>query len=208
MKVRIHREISNHIREGCEARLDIRINPYWFALGSIYPDCSHQRIIRMHEIGSAGNMVGRMIHRFCRKSIYSGQNLSRWRSLRLGIIMHYVSDFLCYAHTVGFDGNLMDHRIYEQMQGALVEIPQIREICSFYGVEDSAELIALLVRFIRERETESFSPSNDIDYALTVGVELIYAMLRICMGGTARPPLRYRMPLVGPHLQRKVLPPA
>ena len=159
--------------------------------------------MRIHEIGAAGNMVGRMIRRFCGKSLYSGQCLSRWRSLRLGIIIHYVCDFLCYAHTVGFDGNLMEHRAYEEEQGALTQSPRIKELCSFYGVESSHELIIMLGTVIREREPDSFSPSDDLDYALAVGTELAYAMLRICMGGSARTPLRYRMPVVGSYLMKR-----
>ena len=203
--MRVHRYLSELIREGCEGRLNIKINPYWFALGSIYPDCSHQRILHMHEIGAAGNMVGRMIRRFCRKSIYSGQNLSRWRSLRLGIIMHYVSDFLCYAHTAGYVGNLLDHREYENLQGKLNQIPQVRELCTFYGVENTAELFAKLGQVIGTRRKDSFSPEEDLDYALTVGTELAYAMLRISMGGAASPPLRYRIPYIGPRLLDNVL---
>ncbi|MDD2361937.1 MAG: zinc dependent phospholipase C family protein [Oscillospiraceae bacterium] len=205
MKVRIHRYLARHIREGCEGRLNIKINPYWFEMGSIYPDISHQRILRMHEIGDAGGMVGRMIRRFCNKSIYSGQNLSRWRSLRLGVIMHYLSDFLCYAHTVGFEGNLRQHCSYEQIQGELNRIPHVRDICSFYGVEYSADLFEELKQVIRERTKDSFSPDNDLDYALSIGTEIAYAMLRISMGVTARPPLRYRIPIIGPRLLSNVL---
>jgi hypothetical protein len=204
MKVRVHRELSEYIREGCEARLNIKINPYWFALGSAYPDCTHHRFMHMHKLNAAGNMVRRMIRRFCSKSIYSGQNLSRWRSLRLGIIMHYVSDFLCYVHTSEFAGSLMDHRAYEVEQGYLTHSPQMRVFCSFYGVENSNELYSMLRKVIFDRKPDSFSPTNDLDYALSVGTELSYAMLRICMGGTARPPLRYRVPYLGRHLLKRI----
>ena len=202
MKCRIHRALSEQIRECCEGRLNVRINPFWFALGSIYPDCTHQRLIHMHEIDAAGNMVRRMIGRFCRRSIFSGQNLSRWRSLRLGIIMHYVSDFSCYVHTPAFDGTLLQHRAYEEQQGDLHIIPQRRDICSFYEAEDASEAFAMFARTLKQRDRGSFSPAGDLDYALSVSTELAYAMLRISMGENARLPFRYRIPIVGQRLYR------
>lgn len=204
MKYRIHRDLAERIREGCEGRLNVRINPRWFGIGNVYPDCSHQRLLYLHEIQPAGKMVGRMIRRFCKKSIYSGQILSRWRSFRLGIVMHYICDFLCYVHSPAFEGSLMEHRAYEQEQGKLTQSPQMRDVISFYGAENADELFNMLIQTIRRRDSESFSPAGDLDFALSIGTELAYAMLRISMGSSAHPPLRYRLPIVGHRLLRSV----
>ena len=169
MKLSIHRELAERIREGCEGRLNIRIHPRWFAFGSIYPDCTHQRILHLHEMPSAAPLVGRMIRRFCGKSIYSGQSLSRWRSLRLGIVMHYVTDFQCFVHTPAFNGTLLEHRAYEVEQGQLSDEPIVRDLISFYGVESSGELFDKLCRAIETRDEDSFSPQNDIDAAYRHG---------------------------------------
>lgn len=203
MKMRIHRSLAALIAEGCEGRLNIKINKRWFALGSIYPDCTHQRFIHMHEIGAAGNMVARMIHRFCKKSLCSGQNLSWWRSLRLGIVMHYVCDFFCYVHTVGFGGSLLEHRAYEQQQGALKNSIKTRDICSFYGINSPHGAVAKLIQVISKRQEDSYSPAKDLDYALAVGIELAFAMLRISMNASARPMLRHRVLFYGRCLIKK-----
>lgn len=202
MKYRIHRELSERIREGCEGRLNIRINPRWFAFGNVYPDCTHQRLLHMHEVRAAGNMVERMMNRFCKRSLSDRQNLSRWRSLRLGIVMHYVSDFSCYVHTPEFKGTLSEHRAYENKQCAFSGSEQMRDICSFYGAESADEAYRQMLQVVEGRERGSYSPSGDLDYALTVGTELAYAMLRICMDSAVRPPFRYRLPLIGRRFQR------
>lgn len=199
MKLRVHRELAERIREGCEGRLNVRIHPRWFALGNIYPDCTHQRFLHMHELGSAGNMVGRMVRRFCARGVFGGQNLSRWRSLRLGIVMHYISDFSCYAHTAGFSGNLRVHRAYEQEQAGLP--PRMGHEVSFYGAESADDIVRLLSRALRERE--DYSPQRDVDYALTVGTEMAVAMLRVSMYPAVRPPLRFRLPVLGRYLLRR-----
>ena len=99
MKTRIHRGLSELIREGCEGCLNVQINPRWFSWGNVFPDCSHQRLLHLHELDSAGRMVERMIRRYCRRGLDGRKVLSRWRSLRLGIISHYICDFTCFVHT-------------------------------------------------------------------------------------------------------------
>ena len=50
MKTRIHRGLSELIREGCEGCLNVQINPRWFSWGNVFPDCSHQRLLHLHEL--------------------------------------------------------------------------------------------------------------------------------------------------------------
>lgn len=195
MKYQIHRRLSEEIREGCEGRVNVRINPRWFTFGNVYPDCTHQRILHMHEADSAGEMVERMIHRFCRRGISDSKVLSRWRSLRLGIISHYVCDFNCYVHTAAFDGTLREHRAYEQAQGCCPVGDGPHSLCSFYGVSDAGELTVLLDAFVRGREATSYSPERDLDYAASTATELAYTMLRLCLEQEVRPWWR-RLPVV------------
>ena len=67
MKTRIHRGLSELIREGCEGCLNVQINPRWFSWGNVFPDCSHQRLLHLHELDSAGRMVERMIRDITQK---------------------------------------------------------------------------------------------------------------------------------------------
>ena len=201
MKYRIHRDLAERIREGCEAKQNVCIDPRWFSWGSVYPDCTHHRLWHMHRVDAAGGMVGRMVRRFCRRALPPGGRLSRWRSLRLGIIIHYVCDFSCYVHTPAYAGSLKEHRAYEQAQAALppAEFPtvsQAGERPDLHGARDAAEAYALLLKALDAREAGSFSPAEDLDYALAAGTELAAAMLRLCTEGSVPLPLRYRLPLL------------
>jgi len=196
LKYRIHRSLSELIREGCEGRLNIQINPRWFAMGNVYPDCTHQRVLHLHEWDSAGRMVERMIRRFCRKGLNNGTVLSRWRSLRLGIISHYICDFSCYAHTSSFDGTLRQHRSYEAVQGRLHPAPAQKSDCDFHAAASSAELIDMLDTMLRQREKASFSPAEDLHYAAAAGTQLACAMLRLCLDQPSKPAVWRRLPLL------------
>ena len=161
MKYKIHRSLAEQIREGCEGRLNTRLRAGWFSFGNVYPDVSHQRIMHMHEADSAGRMV------------------ARWRSLRLGIISHYICDFMCYVHTPAFKGSLKEHRAYEEEQSRYLDTQCARAVCSFYQAGSGEELTALLGRVLRERDPASYSPEDDLEYAAAVATELTCAILRI-----------------------------
>lgn len=179
LKYRIHRRLSEQIREGCEDRMSIRIRPRWFALGNIYPDCSHQRLLHMHELSSAGGMVERKIRRFCKKPVRSGTVLSCWNSFRLGVITHYVCDFNCYVHTASFTGSLREHRAYETEQGRHDPALTSRSLCSFHGARNEEELVRMFTRTLTARGSDTYSPAADLEYAAASATELSYAMLRI-----------------------------
>ena len=179
MKYKIHRDLAEQIREGCEGRLNIRLRAGWFSFGNVYPDVSHQRILHMHEAASAGKMVCRMIQRLCRWGIEDGRMLSRWNSLRLGIIAHYICDFMCYAHTPAFEGNLKEHRAYENQQSLYAGSQSPRAVCSFYDARDGGELVELLEKVIQGRDPSTYSPENDLEYAAAVATELTCAILRL-----------------------------
>ena len=185
MKYRIHRSLSELIREGCEGRLNIQINPRWFAMGNVYPDCTHQRVLHLHEWESAGRML-----------------LSRWRSLRLGIISHYICDFSCYAHTASFAGTLRQHRSYEAVQGRLHPAPAQKSDCDFHAAASSSELIDMLDTMLRQREKASFSPAEDLHYAAAAGTQLACAMLRLCLNRPTKPAVWRRLPLLRRRLAR------
>ena len=133
----------------------------------------------MHEADSAGRMVDRMIRRLCRWGIENGKMLSRWNSLRLGILSHYICDFMCYVHTPAFKGSLKEHRAYEEEQSRYLDTQCARAVCSFYQAGSGEELTALLDRVLRERDPASYSPEDDLEYAAAVATELTCAILRI-----------------------------
>ncbi len=181
MKYRIHRLLAEQIRLHCEDRLPLRLQSRWFSWGNVYPDCTHRRL-QLHEAASAGPMLGRMIVRRCRWGIRGDRTLSRFASLRLGIIAHYVCDFMCYVHTSRFTGTLKEHREYERVQGALEGSRELtRSLHAFHGARDGEELAALLSLALEERGADTFSPEEDLDYAASAAAELIVTMLRICM---------------------------
>lgn len=183
MKYRVHCSLSDQIREDCESRLNIRIHPRWFRLGNVAPDLSWQRL-RLHEQSSAGPLVRRRIVRFCRRPVEEkpeGTILSRRRSFRLGVIMHYICDFNCYVHTDRFDGDLKTHRAYEAAQAAYTGRQRPLQIAGLTGVQGGWELAGCLEQALRDRHDDSYSPAGDLDYAKAMGAAVCREMLRLTL---------------------------
>ena len=184
MKTVVHRRLAEQIREGCEGRLPMRLNARWFSLGNVLPDFSHQRL-RLHEESVSGAVVARIVVRLCRWGVRDDRMLSRWYSLRLGVLAHYVSDFMCYAHSPAFAGNLREHRAYEAAQADAADTACFCSVCSFFGVEEGKELARRLRQAVQERPADSYAPVRDLEYAASLSTELVTAMLRICMARQA-----------------------
>ena len=202
MKTRIHRGLSELIREGCEGCLNVQINSRWFSWGNVFPDCSHQRLLHLHELDSAGRMVERMIRRYCRRGVDGRKVLSRWRSLRLGIISHYICDFTCFVHTASFKGSLREHRVYEAEQGHLSPRPVWKESCDFLWSGNWRCGVPAAAKDAPGTETDSYSPAGDLDYAAAAGTQTACAILRLCLNRPARPAAWKRLPFVRRRLIR------
>jgi hypothetical protein len=137
-----------------------------------------------------------MIRRFCYHRVGDQKILSRWYSLRLGMISHYVCDFMCYVHTSDFDGGFREHRAYEQEQSAFMNAQCARAVCSFYEAKSSEELTEMLENVLLDRQKESYSPALDLEYAASVATELASSMLRICMEQDKSASWWYRLPVI------------
>ena len=210
LKCEIHLSLSDQIREDCESRMDIRIHPAWFRWGNVFPDISWQRL-RLHEQERAETLVRRKIVRFCRhpllKGPVDGPRLSRRRSFLLGMVTHYVCDFSCFVHTGRFTGTLKEHRAYEEAQAAYLGQQHVREEALFHEAHNAMELGARLAAVLDFREADSFSPEQDLEYALALASGLCREMLRLSQCGQAPlAPFRYRLPVVGRRLWNRASP--
>ena len=181
MKTIVHRWLAEQIREGCEDRLPVRFHARWFSLGNVLPDFSHHRL-RLHEEAASGTAVAHAIVRLCHWGVRSDRMLSRWYSLRLGMLAHYISDFMCYAHSPAFEGTLREHRAYEAAQAdAMEDGACFCPVPSLTVAEEGEALARSLLQAVRSRPAGSYAPALDLDYAASMSTELVTAMLRICM---------------------------
>ena len=126
----------------------IRLNKTMFVYGNLAPDMCFSYIYRMHTRTVSASYLSKQL-----KRVYSGVNLpeSAKFSYSLGVMSHYICDFLCYPHTTAFNGCTHEHYLHEKKQtveaGDLLPLNKKRCI----GL-DYIMLTDMIDRYISRRE--------------------------------------------------------
>lgn len=112
MRKKSHISVAKGIIDGLELDSTIthRIS---FYIGSIWPDCMPSFVTRRHCIDDTFHILQKRMTRFI-KSYNNNPNLGRAKTLRMGILTHYVADYFTFPHNTNYNGNLKEHCIYER----------------------------------------------------------------------------------------------
>ena len=111
-------KFSNHYKMGrliwkkMESN-DMMLRKRLYFLGNLTPDLLGSFLFRQHSYTSCGSRLRKLLRRLIDGDIARSSVLFSFYS---GIISHYVCDFLCFAHTTSFKGNVRDHHGYEKKQ--------------------------------------------------------------------------------------------
>lgn len=153
-----------------------------FVLGNIAPDITYSYVLRRHQFNSSSQLLSKKI-----KSLYGCalSPQSRMFSFKLGVIMHYVCDYFCYAHSSVFKGTLRDHIRYEKHQtppeSSALQPESFRELClpesANIGCDTLLDSLKRLVVAWEHRLSSGMTtPQMDMQIAIYVGVWVASAL--------------------------------
>ena len=126
----------------------VGIDGLGFILGNLAPDMTFSYVFRRHTREVSLPHLQKQI-----KHLYEdGMDPCSARfSWHLGVMSHYVCDFLCYPHTPAFKGGAAGHFLHEVRQSV-----QASDLLPFNGQKskglDAVRLAAALDRHIERRE--------------------------------------------------------
>lgn len=168
--------IKNHCKMGCliyesMATNGIRISKPLFVAGNMAPDFYISPFSRSHKRSTSASRLNKWV-----KRVYENidSTSTGWFSFNLGILAHYICDFLCYPHTPAFEGGKWDHYIYEKMQ--VVDLNDVLPITK--GAELNAEeLIDVLNGYFIKRE-QILEQNADMAFA-DISVAMYVAILAL-----------------------------
>ena len=111
-------KFSNHYRMGRLIWMkmetnDMLLRKRLYFLGNLAPDLFGSFLFRQHSYTSCGARLRKLLKRLIDGNIARSSVLFSFYS---GVISHYVCDFLCFAHTTAFKGNVREHYCYEKKQ--------------------------------------------------------------------------------------------
>jgi len=171
MNFQIHLSIANALKDIIEEELSIKVNRPAFFYGSVKPDLFPNIITASHEIKYSKEFIENEVKNLLQESIVNME--CSWKfSETLGIIMHYLSDFFCYAHSEFYKGSMWEHYCYE-VKHSKYFIKNFRLIIRNIRKADNIYLDLNCFKIYIEQQYENYiskSPSaaRDLIYSLKI----------------------------------------
>ncbi|WP_019124477.1 zinc dependent phospholipase C family protein [Peptoniphilus grossensis] len=181
------------VHDRIKEKYNVNLNLDKMLWGSIAPDVLPYYKTKRHYFHESGDYIAREISKliyFSRYS-YSEGNESKlfinYMSKKLGIIMHYLCDFVCYPHAyrMTFIENLRKHVKYEQdlalyarenkfLEESFRDVISCEDINFFENSDIKLEkkVKAYLIKVIEEYKDSNHSFDNDLNFALNLSTNI------------------------------------
>ena len=188
-----HKIVAKIVHDRIKEKYNVNLNLDKMLWGSIAPDVLPYYKTKRHYFDESGDYIAREISKliyFSRYS-YSEGNESKlfinYMSKKLGIIMHYLCDFVCYPHAyrMTFIENLRKHVKYEQdlalyarenkfLEESFRDVISCEDINFFENSDIKLEkkVKTYLIKVIEEYKDSNHSFDNDLNFALNLSTNI------------------------------------
>lgn len=188
-----HKIVAKIVHDRIKEKYNVNLNLDKMLWGSIAPDVLPYYKTKRHYFDESGDYIAREISKliyFSRYS-YSEGNESKlfinYMSKKLGIIMHYLCDCVCYPHAyrMTFIENLRKHVKYEQdlalyarenkfLEESFRDVISCEDINFFENSDIKLEkkVKAYLIKVIEEYKDSNHSFDNDLNFALNLSTNI------------------------------------
>ena len=188
-----HKIVAKIVHDRIKEKYNVNLNLDKMLWGSIAPDVLPYYKTKRHYFDESGDYIAREISKliyFSRYS-YSEGNESKlfinYMSKKLGIIMHYLCDFVCYPHAyrMTFIENLRKHVKYEQdlalyarenkfLEESFRDVISCEDINFFENSDIKLEkkVKAYLIKVIEEYKDSNHSFDSDLNFALNLSTNI------------------------------------
>lgn len=188
-----HKIVAKIVHDRIKEKYNVNLNLDKMLWGSIAPYVLPYYKTKRHYFDESGDYIAREISKliyFSRYS-YSEGNESKlfinYMSKKLGIIMHYLCDFVCYPHAyrMTFIENLRKHVKYEQdlalyarenkfLEESFRDVISCEDINFFENSDIKLEkkVKAYLIKVIEEYKDSNHSFDNDLNFALNLSTNI------------------------------------
>lgn len=188
-----HKIIGNKIYENVQANYDIDLNREELLWGSIAPDILPQfkfhRHYKKESINFVTNEIVKLIYvcRYLDLKNYLDPIMAKYISKKIGIISHYLSDYVCYAHADRwtFTSSIFRHISYEVKLNEYAkdykfnnDVIIVKDIDIFQDENVKLKtLIKLYIEEVIEQYHSNKGYGNDLDFALSLSGKITYFII-------------------------------
>lgn len=177
-----HKIIAHKAYEAIKSQLGIKIDYKSLIQGSVAPDYSLSMMFRPHSKDESIGLVHNNMDWLFHKSFSHQRKDIREFSFKLGVIIHFVSDYFCIAHNDEFYNNMYHHYKYEK---------KLKKFCCkfiqeyYESIRQDMRVVKDIKGFIDEKHQEYMtvrrSMKNDLVYSLQVSIAVSLSILSYCL---------------------------
>ena len=175
----VHLFFAARVRKQVAALTGISLSRFRFSYGNIYPDLTFSMCVTPHKLPESIGLLRSYVDELYERPMHIFEF-----SKKLGIAMHYVCDYFCYAHSEKFTGSLLKHMIYEfSMIRTILSLPvEPAESAKTGGSGTECTTAAALSAFVQEQvaaHTEQEQSSlQDVTSALCASEAFCFDAIR------------------------------
>ncbi|NLY21675.1 MAG: zinc dependent phospholipase C family protein [Tissierellia bacterium] len=184
-----HKVISSNIYDHVVDKFNIQLDKDKFLWGSIAPDVLPQYKFRRHYLDDSINFITMkivktiMFNKLIGSHLGSDMMISKYISKEMGIITHYLCDYVTQPHTQRWTlpGAIVKHMKYEAILNEYVMTHEFKsDVISVEPLrveEDNEEALFKSVKEYIIKVVDEYSLknsfANDLDFALSLNIAII-----------------------------------
>lgn len=180
-----HKQIARKVHEAISSEFNIEIDMDSLQKGSLAPDNYPKKFFMGHSIDVSFDFVKKRINDLCRSDFPTNKKDMERFSYKLGIILHFISDYFCQAHNDKEFKNIIKHYVYEKNLKRYVT----RRINTFKPVLESKKsgwnkkvgVVDCVCKKLKEYNLLRRSMTNDLIYSVSVSMIVALKITSICM---------------------------
>lgn len=188
-----HKIVAKIVHDRINDKYNVVLNLDKMLWGSVAPDILPYYKLKRHYLDESIDYISKEIANliyFCRYSFNENNETSVFTSYiskKLGIIMHYLCDYVCYPHAyrMTFIGNMASHIKYEQDLNIYAKTYKLHEkdyknkitvdnlnLFEDVDIKLKDKVKAYILNVIDEYKKENKSFDTDLDFALDLSTRI------------------------------------
>lgn len=129
MQVDSHRLIGKTIARLLATQKNIRIKERDFKYGCMKPDIDKKLRSIPHYCDKSLDFVQELVEKLSVQKLSDTAPISREYTINLGVVVHYVCDYFCFAHNSPQYDSLLLHFIYESRLAKMLSRLDLNSMC-------------------------------------------------------------------------------
>ncbi|MCX7842180.1 MAG: zinc dependent phospholipase C family protein [Clostridia bacterium] len=181
-----HKLIAQKVYDVLNSELGIKIDLEGLKHGSVAPDIYPSMLLMSHCMDGSIDLVHEAMDSILKETVpEKGKELEKF-SVKLGIIVHFVSDYFCKAHNEKRYSNLLLHYVYERKLKVFFKrkieacMPLVRLLKS-EDWKTSGDIKSMLKDWNDEYNSLERSMMNDVIYSAGVSMIIALNIVSRCM---------------------------